>query len=55
MNTTGLGYKLPVTEVILFNFGETVMKFEFLVTVGSHFKLGISFGPILNFDCLPKD
>ena len=50
----GIGFKPSVTEVILSNFEETVKKFVFTVTVGSHFKLGISFGSILSFDCLPK-
>ena len=27
----------------------------FIVAVGSHFKLGISFGSILSFDCPPRD
>ena len=36
-----LGCKLFVTKVILPNFEEVVMKFIFIVTVDSHFKLGI--------------
>ena len=51
----GIGCKLSITEVILSNFEEAVEKSVFIVTVGSYFKLGISFGSILIFDCLPKD
>ena len=55
VGTAGIGCKLLVTEVILSNFEEAVEKFVFIVTTGSDFKLGISFGSILNFACLPKD
>ena len=41
MDTIGMGCKLFVTKVTLSNFGEVVMKFIFIVTVGSHFKLEI--------------
>ena len=55
MDTKGIGFKLSVTEVVLSNFDETAKKFVFMVTVGSHFQLGISFRSILRFDSLPKD
>ena len=51
----GIGLKLSVTEVALSTFEETVKKFIFTVTMGSHFKLRITFGSMLSFDCLPKD
>ena len=55
VDTTGIGFKLSVTEVALSAFQEAVKKFVFTVTVGPHFKLGISFESILSFDCLLKD
>ena len=55
MDTKGIGFKLSVTEVVMSNFEETAKKFVSIVTVGFHFKLGISFRSILSFDCLPKN
>ena len=53
VDTMWIGFKVSLTEVTLSNFKVTVKKFVF--TVGSHFKLGKSFGSILSFDCLLKD
>ena len=50
-----IGCELSVTEVILSCFEETTEKFVITVTVGYHFKLGMSFGSILSFNCLWKD
>ena len=49
MDTKRIGFKLSVTEVVLSNFEETAKKSVFMVTVGSSFKLGISFRSILSF------
>ena len=55
MDTKGIGFQLSVTEEVLSNFEETAEKFVFMATVGSHFKLGISFRSILSFYCLTKN
>ena len=40
MDTKGIAFKLSINEVVLPNFEGKVEKFVFIVTVGSHFKLG---------------